>query len=60
MAETIIVTLLPHVQAMGVNSPDDRALIKREIKALRPHAEKQKKVLKREKDDKKKKKRHFV
>ena len=45
---------------MGVNSPDDRALIKREIKALRPHAEKQKKVLKKEKDDKKKKKRHFV
>jgi hypothetical protein len=49
------------LKAMGVSSSEDRLLIKREIKALRPHAEKHKKVLeKQRKDDKKKKKRYFV
>lgn len=49
------------LKAMGVSSADDRALIKREIKALRQQAEKQKKLQEKlRKDDKKKKKRQFV
>lgn len=49
------------LQAMGVSSQDDRAVFKREIKALRPHAERQKKLLeKQRKDDKKRKKKQFV
>ena len=49
------------IQAMGVISTEDRMLIKREIKALRPYADKQKKLLeKQRKDDKKKKKKLYV
>ena len=44
-----------------MSSADDRTLIKREIKTLRQHADKQRKLLeKQRKDDKKKKKRQFV
>ena len=50
-----------NTQAMGVSSADDRAIFKREIKTLRQHAERQRKLLeKQRKDEKKKKKRQFV
>ena len=44
---------------MGISSQDDRAVLKREVKALRPFADKQRKFLeKQRKEDKRKKKRN--
>lgn len=44
---------------MGILSQDDRAVLKRELKALRPLVDKQRKLLeKQRKEDKKKKKKN--
>ena len=48
------------LQSMGIKSTEDRTVMKRELKALRPHAEKQKKLLEKQRKEemKKNKKRH--
>lgn len=47
---------------MGVSTAEDRTLIKKEIKVLRQHADRQKKILEkqRKEDKKKKKKQQYV
>ena len=45
---------LTNLQGLGVDSHDDRSVFKREIKNLKPFADKQKKVLEKQRKEEKK------
>ena len=49
-----VILFLTNLQGLGVDSHDDRSVFKREIKNLKPFADKQKKVLEKQRKEEKK------